>query len=254
MPVLVTHADTPIGVRLVTALGRDGVDLRAFADGSGDVAALRAQGAIVAVGDHDDEGHLDAAMTHAHTVVVPAVSWLSDAMAVTASLPVVVRAADLAGVQRLVLVSLLGADPQARNELLAALGRVEQAAAGSELQSLVVRTDGVIGASTADVVTALRVCPDTTMAPAPADALVEGLVALDRARSTQIGGHAVFTALGAVRSVTDLRDDDDLVGRRWLPPDRRNKLAEHLCTRGTPAIEGADLWGFVARQGQGTGL
>lgn len=246
MPVFVTHADTPIGVQLVEALVADGADVRAFANGTGDVSALRTAGAIVAVGEHDDEGHLDAAMTHAHTVVVPEVSWLAAPDVVDRDLAVIMRAAVLAGVVRVVVLSLVGADPGADHPLLAALGRVERQVADADVQSLVVRTDGLDGAAAADVAAALD-CPDAALAPVPVDDLVAGLVALDRARSQRTGGHALFTALGPRRGVADLRADVDLVGRRWLPPARRGPLVDHLCGRGAPVIEGADLWDFVAR-------
>lgn len=238
MPVFVTHADTRVGTSLVRALASEGADVRAFASGDGDVAAVRTAGAVVAVGDHDDEGHLDAAMTHAHTVVVPTRSWFDDPARVRLETSVIVTAAVQAGVVRIVLVSLLGADPAHSDDVLAACGLGEAAAAAAPIQSVVVRTDGPAD-ELGDIAAALP-C-DAVLAPVARDRLVAGLAALDAARTTQRGGHAVFTALGPEVTTSELREDD-LVGRRWIAPAVRDRLAATLCSRGAPAVEGADLW------------
>jgi uncharacterized protein YbjT (DUF2867 family) len=279
VPVFVTHADTPIGLDLVQALVADGADVRAFADGAGDVAAVRAAGAVVAVGDHDDEGHLEAAMTHAHTVVVPRVGWMTDPDEVTATWPVIVRAAVQADVVRIVAVSLLDAAPDAEVPVLAALGRVEASLLAAPPQTLVVRTDGVVEDGHADIVAAVAsgedACPDAVMAPVARADLVAGLVALDAARSGRSGGHALFTALGAAATVAatsaraagrgdpaDVASSGEargggaggdgagtrqptLVGRRWMPPARRHDLVRAICGRGAPTVVGADLWELV---------
>ncbi len=102
MPVLVAPADTPLGVALVRALRADGAEVRAWATGDGDVGALRAAGAFVAVGDLDDEGRLDAAMTDAHTVVgLHAHPLVRDADRLDADLRALLTAAEKAGVARL---------------------------------------------------------------------------------------------------------------------------------------------------------
>ena len=266
MPVFVTHADTPTGTDLVRALVADGADVRAFAAGAGDVAAVRAAGAVVAVGDHDDEGHLEAAMTHAHTVVVPRVGWLADAGEIAATWPVIIRAAVQADVARIVVVSLLGAAPDAEVAVLAALGRIEDALVHEPPQTLVVRTDGVVEDGHADVVAALGHgaggCPDAIMAPVGRADLVDGLVALDAARSGRTGGHALFTALGPRTTVAAAAGRDEpagadagdgagtgqptLVGRRWMPPARRTDLVRAICGRASPTVAGADLWEFAA--------
>ncbi len=202
MPVFVTHADTAVGVALVEALTGDGADVRAFASGEGDVAAVRDAGAIVALGDHDDEGHLEAAMTHAHTVVVPHVGWLTSATQVSRDWPTIVRAAVQAEVSRIVVVSLVGAAPDATLPLLAALGAVETDLVAAAPQTLVVRTDGVVEDGHADVAAILSTvsdCDGAVMAPVERPDLVRGLVALDAARSGRSGGHALFTALGRPR-------------------------------------------------------
>lgn len=261
MPVFVTAADRGIGPVLVAALRADGADVRAFATGRGDVGALRTAGAFVAVGDLDDEGHLDAAMTDAHTVVVLTDTWAADPDTLVATTTTIVRAATLAAVRRLVLVSLCGADVHADAGLLSAYGRVEEDAVAADLQTLVVRTDGVVEHGFLDVVSGVTGCDDQVMAPVSTDRLVRGLVALDAARSTRADGHALFTALGEQvpldtwrRRLTGVATEDvaeagtgpaDLVGQRWLVPDRRADLRAILAGRGGPPTAGADLWPFV---------
>jgi len=253
VPVFVTHADTPVGVALVHALGTEGADVRAFASGDGDVGAVRDAGAIVAVGDHDDEGHLEAAMTHAHTVVLPSVGWLTPVGEVERDWPTIVVAATQAQVPRIVMVSLVGADAGSDVPLLAALGAVEDSLHDSAPQTLVVRTDGVVEDGHEDVAAVLgtvAACRDAVMAPLARADLVAGLVALDAARSGRSGGHALFTALGPEQSTVGSDDgagtESPLVGRRWLPPDRRSDLVRAVCGRGRPPIVGADLWELVS--------
>ncbi len=257
MPVLVTRADQGIGPALVAALCGDGADVRGFAIGTGDLDALRAAGAFVAVGEPDDEGHLDAAMTDVHTVVVPSDTWMADPGALLDEVAVVVAAAESAAVRRVVFVSLVGADAD-RPGLLGAFGRSEGVLADAPPQTLVVRTDGVMGHGPADLAASLD-C-DPPLAPVAADRLVAGLVALDAARSGRDGGHAVFTALGAARLLSEWGSQDGpttpaspgtatLVGRRWLAPDRRADLRDALCGRPAPPVAGQDLWAFTAVDG-----
>lgn len=251
MPVFVTRADGDLGRDLAAALRRDGADVRAFATGDGDVAALRAAGAHVAVGELDDEGHLDAAMTHAHTVVVPGELWLADPEAWLAEVATIVAAAGNAEVARVVLLSLVGADPDSDVPLLAAHGHAEVLVEAAGFQSLVVRTDGIAEPLLGDVLAAVTELDDEALAPVARDRLVEGLVALDAARSGRPGGHAVFTALGPVRSVAEWRRRlvadraGPLVGRRWLPPARLTGFRAAVAGRGVPVAAGADLWGWM---------
>ncbi len=277
MPVFVTAADHGIGPALVSALRADGADVRAFARGTGDVGALRTAGAFVAVGDLDDEGHLDAAMTDAHTVVVPTATWSADPDDLEVEVATIARAARLAAVRRVVLVSLCGADPASAAPLLAAFGRAEEAVVAAGMQVVAVRTDGIVEHGVVDVVSGLSGCDDEVLAPVQADRLVAGLVALDAARSSRDDGHALFTALGEHATVAAWRrrlvglgprpdaaaadpaaggadpaaggaaggDGGELVGRRWLVPDRRADLWAILAGRGGPPQAGADLWSFA---------
>lgn len=261
MPVFVTAADRGIGPALVAGLRADGADVRAFATGSGDVGALRTAGAFVAVGDLDDEGHLDAAMTDAHTVVVSTDTWTATPSDLLHDTTTVVRAAVLAEVRRLVLVSMCGADAASAAPLLAAYGQVEDAARDADLQSLVVRIDGVVEHGLLDVVSGVSGCDDEVLAPVTTTRLVDGLVALDAARSTRVDGHVVFTALGEPAPLGTWRrrlvgtpqdgttGSTGLVGRRWSPPDRRSDLRAVLAGRGGPPRAGADLWTFDPASG-----
>lgn len=252
MPVFVTHADTAIGVALVHALVADGADVRAFATGDGDVAAVRGAGAIVAVGDHDDEGHIEAAMTHAHTVVVPRIGWMTPVGEVQRDWPTIMRAAVQAEVARIVMVSLVGADRGSDVPLLAALGAIEDDLADATPQTLVVRTDGIDTEQddVAAVLDGADGCANADVAPVGQNELVTGLVTLDAARSGMTGGHALFTALGPVRPLTTASPAGDgptsLVGRRWMPPDRRDGLVRAICERPTPGIVGANLWDLTS--------
>jgi uncharacterized protein YbjT (DUF2867 family) len=116
MPVLVVGAETAAGRAAVEALLRARGEVRAYADaavaGDDEAAALRATGAKVAVGDLDDEAHLEAALEQVHTVVHLAGNPFAapedqlDAFATTVS------AAIGAGCRRLVRVTeLAAADP-----------------------------------------------------------------------------------------------------------------------------------------------
>lgn len=261
MPVFVTAADHGIGPPLIAALRADGADVRAFARGTGDVGSLRAAGAFVAVGDLDDEGHLDAAMTDAHTVVVPTDTWSADPDDLDVEVATIARAAHLASVARIVLVSLCGADAGSDAPLLAAYGRAETAVAEAGMQALVVRTDGIVEHGFVDVAAGVSGCDDEVLAPVATGRLVAGLVALDAARSAGGGGQALFTAVGEAATVATWRRRlagagtrearpgaaGELVGRRWLVPDRRADLRAILAGRGGPPRAGADLWSFAER-------
>lgn len=252
MPVLVTRADHGIGPDLVAGLSGDGADVRAYVAGSGDVASVQASGAFVAVGDLDDEGHLDAAMTDVHTVIVPTEAWLAEVDGLDAAAATIVAAAQSAAVRRIVLVSVVGADPRSGSVLRAAHGRAEAVLADASMQTLVVRIDGIVEHGMADI--AAAVACDPLVAPVPAARLVDGLVTLDAARTGRDDGHAVFTALGPRRRLSTWRgavgaerstDASALVGRRWFAPARRGALDAALCSRGDPEVDGADLWSFV---------
>lgn len=70
MPVIVVGADTPTGEAIVTSLLSRGGEIRAFVTNAAGGAALRAQGAKVAVGDLSDGSHVAAAAYRAFTAVL----------------------------------------------------------------------------------------------------------------------------------------------------------------------------------------
>lgn len=73
MPVMVTGAHVGLGASVIEHLRPTGGEFRAFVDATvateDDAARLRAAGCKVAVGEFDDEGHLEAALEQVHTVV-----------------------------------------------------------------------------------------------------------------------------------------------------------------------------------------
>lgn len=235
MPVLVAPADTPLGVALVRALRQVGAEVRAYATGEGDVGALRAAGAFVAVGDLDDEGRLDAAMTDAHTVIgLHADPLVADAAVLDDRLRVLLTAARKAEVARLVVRSVPrafeGDDPLRR-----VCAGIEQALEAIDLPTVAVRTALVDTPALRDAVVSLGAARADTavdVAPLHVDDVVDALVALDEARSTRAHGHAVFRLQGRPRSLGSYLDHcgDGLVGRVYTPAARVPLLAPALTT------------------------
>ena len=235
MPVLVAPADTPLGVALVHALRADGAEVRAWATGDGDVGALRAAGAFVAVGDLDDEGRLDAAMTDAHTVIaLHAHPLVRDAAHLDADLRALLTAAEKAEVSRLVVRGVPrpaeGDDPLRQ----VCLG-VEDALEAMALTTMVVRTSLVDAPDLRDaLVSTAATLPDAEVEVAPVhpDDVVDALVALDAARSTATGGHLVLRLQATPRPLRRYLDHlgDAMVGRVYVPAARVPLLAPSLTT------------------------
>jgi uncharacterized protein YbjT (DUF2867 family) len=263
MPVLVAAADTALGRPLVERLAAEGGQVRGYVTGGGDVAALRAAGAFVATGDLDDEGRLDAAMTGVHTVVhaVQGVFAESAARLVTEALTVL-EAARKAGVVRVVLLSVPGADPSAGDPLRAAWGRIEQEAAASPTQTLVVRASLIDQAPLRDVFATTPPTPAQramAVAPVVVEDLLEGVVALDAARSETTTGHALFAADGPVTTLDAyLREvavgvgEAPMVGRVYTPAARVPLLWTSLSSPWVSDDTGlADLWAFAGVESRG---
>lgn len=236
MPVLVAPADTPLGVTLVRALLADGAEVRAYATGDGDVGALRAAGAFVAVGDLDDEGRLDAAMTDAHTVVaLHADPLVRDADDLDADLRTFLTAAEKAAVARVVVRSV-PRPTEGGDDLRRVCAGIEAALVELPLPTIAVRTalvdttglrDALVSAVGGSVDRAVEVA---TLHP---DDVVDALVALDAARSTATSGHVVFRLQGAPRTLGAYLDhlgDGGLVGRVYTPVDRVPLLRSALAT------------------------
>lgn len=239
MPVLVTAADSPLGARLVTRLLGTGGEVRAFATGGG---ADLPGGAFVATGDLLDEGHLEAAMEQAHTVIhlgAGLVATSPDGLVEEAA--TVVTAALGAGVRRLIALSVAGAGPGAGDPLRRAFGRVEELVAEAPVPSVALRTSLP---DLPEVTEALSVAPLTgehlnaLVAPVRGDDVVELLAAFDAARSRAEEGHAVFAAEGPERmSLGDYLERAGveppgrvgrLVGRVWRPPGQLTPFLQAL--------------------------
>ncbi|MBW3620697.1 MAG: NAD(P)H-binding protein [Actinobacteria bacterium] len=203
MPVLVTAADSPLGVLTVRRLLDEGGEVRAYCRGDGPVSELRAAGAIIATGDLDDEGRLEAAMAQVHTVVHLAGGLLSpSAEGVTYEADVVVTAAAQAGVRRLIGLSVPGADPGADEPLRRAKGMAEAAMRSAALPTVVVRPSLVDTPRLRDALAGQRLPAGVLTreaAPLRASDLIELLAQLDALRSEAHEGHVVFSADGPDR-------------------------------------------------------
>jgi uncharacterized protein YbjT (DUF2867 family) len=233
VPVLVTSAHRAFARDIVLRLLEEGGQVRATAlDG---VDALRAAGAHVAVAAPDDEGRLEAALTSVHTLVHP-VGGLTDGHLSTLvdEARGVARAASAAGVRRVIVVTIVGAAPDATDRLRRAHAAVEDLFAQSEAPSVVVRASLVDDPVTRDVLLTAGLDADLMerpMAPVRRADLVELIVRLDRARSEARTGHLVVAAVGPVRMPLAALlpgGRPSLVGRRLLDAEAREVLVETL--------------------------
>lgn len=201
MPVLVTAAHQPLARRLAARLLEEGGEVRVFS--AGDVASLRAAGAFVASGTRDDEGRLEAALAQVHTVVHVGGGIASpDPDQLVRDAEVLARAATGARIERLVMLSLPGADPEADDPLRAAKGRVEAILAAVPCPTITLRVGLVDTPFLRDALATSGLGPellDTEVAPVRAGDVAELVVAFDRARSRSTEGHLVVAADGPQR-------------------------------------------------------
>jgi hypothetical protein len=205
MPVLVHAAHRAPARALARRLLEDGGQIRATATEG--VALLRSEGIFTAACDPDDEGTLEAALTRVHTLVVM-LGGLGRASAdgVRREGLAAARAADGAGIERAVLVTLAGSGASAGDELRRAHGEVASAFAALPLPSIEVRTGLVDTPATTDLLLAAGLPPsDRTrrVAPVPVRDLIELVVAIDHARSRATDGHLVVAADGPSRRTLD---------------------------------------------------
>ena len=213
MPVLVNAAHRPVARLLLARLLEEGGQVRALARAG--VAELRGAGVFTAVGDPDDEGLLEAACTGVHTLVHLCGGLGGDPAAVRAEGLAVAAAAEGAGVSRVLLVTLVGADPASPDPLRRAHAEVAAAVAAADVPSVEIRVGLVDTPAVRALLRAvgppaeLRARP---VAPVAAPALVEVLVALDAARSRATDGHLVIAARGGSATLADLLADGG--GRR----------------------------------------
>ncbi|MCA1782052.1 MAG: hypothetical protein LC679_07730 [Intrasporangiaceae bacterium] len=257
MPVLVTAAEQPLARRIAVRLVQEGGEVRAFS--AGDTAVLRAAGVFIASGTRDDEGRLEAAAADVHTMVHVGGGLLSrDPAAMVDDVEVVLRAATGAGVQRVIALSLPGADPGADDAIRRAKGEVEARLAAADLPTVVVRASLVDTPAIRDALATSGLGPQARaalIAPVRLEDLIELIVAFDRARSSASTGHLVVAADGPVRrTVADhlalggarVPGGGSLVGRKlsaaWLTVQLQQVLAGPWWTD-DPVVP--DGWGFA---------
>ena len=257
MPVLVTAAEQPLARRIAVRLVQEGGEVRAFS--AGETAVLRAAGVFIASGTPDDEGRLEAAAADVHTMVHVGGGLLDrDPAAMVGDVEVVLRAATNAGVQRLIALSLPGADPRAHDPVRRAKGEVEARLAAAGLPTVVVRTSLVDTPAIHDALATSGLGPEAraaVIAPVRVEDLIELIVAFDRARSSASTGHLVVAADGPVRqTVTAYLEragarapgGGSLVGRRlsaaWLTVQLQQVLAGPWWTDDPVVLDG---WAFA---------
>ncbi|MDX1511145.1 MAG: NAD(P)H-binding protein [Nitriliruptorales bacterium] len=250
MPVLVTDAHTSTGAAVVRRILAAGGEVRAYGAGVDD--SLRAAGAIVANGDADDEGRLEAALEQVHTVI-----HLGPGLLGSARIPMEVAAATLAtaaehaGVQRVIALSVLGAGQG--DDFRAAKGRVESLLQDADLPTVVLRVGLIV---TPALLAAVRSLPadaparGNLHAPLRLDDLLDVLAGLDDLRSTASAGHVVFHAAGPDRIQLGAWLDAQGTGRvgsTWAPIEGRSVLGAALATDAwVPGpTDGRDVFGFL---------
>lgn len=255
MPVLVTAADSALGVPTVLRLLQEGGEVRAYCRGDGPLGQLRAAGAIVATGDLDDEGRLEAAMEQVHTVVHLAGGLASpSAEAVAFETDVVATAAVQAGVRRLIALSLPGADPAAGEPLRRAKGMSEAALRAAALPTVVVRVSLVDTPWLRDALAGRSLPPEirqVTVAPLRREDLIEVVAELDAIRSEAHEGHVVMQAEGPTRTSLDgylerVGVGASRLGRTYRPAEAAPLLVGALAGPWTAdEPEPVDVWGFT---------
>lgn len=229
MPVLVVAAHRPLARALALRLLDEGGQVRAVATDA--IGELRAAGIHVANAEADDVGRIEAAATRAHTVVHLAGGLGgADPERVRAEGLAAVRAAEGAGVRRLVLVTAAGTGRDAGEPLRRAHAAIESAALSTPVPSIVVRTPIVDTGRSRALLRGL----DADERPAGpglpmvrADDLVELVVALDRARSSASTGHVVLAAR-APALVPVRAQDAGRLGAVVLPSPEHGRLVAAL--------------------------
>ncbi len=220
VPVLVTAADLPLSRRLVLRLLDEGGEVRAY--GAGDLSAARAAGAFIATGTVDDEGRLEAALADVHTVVhVGGGVTSADPWRQVRDVEVLLTAAQGAGVQRIIALSLPGAGTDIEEPLRRAKGEVEQRLADTPIPTIVLRCSLVATPAILTMMAAAGLgsaSRRTEVAPVRVEDLLEVVVAFDRARSQSSTGHLVVAVDGPERlTIEDLLERSGprgLVGAR----------------------------------------
>ena len=148
MPVLVTGATGCIGRALVPALVKTGGQVRVYV--RREAPEYRAMGVKVAMGDADHEGRIESALEQVHTLVhlvggplvegLTTIEWLN-----IETTRVALRAAENAGVRRVIFVSHLGANEWSDHLYLVTKARAEEAVRNAPMEHVILRCAPVIG-------------------------------------------------------------------------------------------------------------
>lgn len=205
MPVMVTGAEHALGAAVIDQLRATGGEVRAFLDATvvtdDDAARLRALGCKVAVGEPDDEGHLEAALAQVHTVAHCAGGPLADPEALLTDAATLASALLGAGVRRLVWVRELAADPA--NPYLAAQDEVGALFAALPVETVTLATGLRYGAAdrfsrllAAGWVSGADIDPAAPHAPIHVADVAHAVVAADRRRDAVADLHMRLGLLG----------------------------------------------------------
>lgn len=208
MPVMVTAADQGLGAAVADHLLASGGEVRAFLDATtvdAEVAGvLRTRGCKVALGELDDEGHLEAALAQVHTVAHCAVGPLEDPAVLVLNAATLASALLGAGVRRLVWVRELAVD--GTNPYLAALDDIDRLFDELPVETVTLatavrhgRTDRLTRRLAAGWVPAATVDLGTPHAPIHVDDVARAVVAADRQRGTVADLHMRLGLVGPER-------------------------------------------------------
>jgi uncharacterized protein YbjT (DUF2867 family) len=236
MPVLVTGAEHAPGRACGGVLRRRGGAGRAYLDPlaaeEGLVPRLRTSGCKVARGTLEDEGTLELALAHTHTVVHAAADLLADPGRILDDVATVLAAALGAGVRRFVLLSHLGVGDPRGNAWLAALAAAEELLAEAPIETVAIRRALTYGLD--DPVTAALAestagaLPDAMHTPLWSDDLAAGVAAAD-ARDRDVGRvpHLVVPLGGP--QLTSLGEFVALLGGQVVEPvNAVRRLPDHV--------------------------
>lgn len=260
MPVLITAADQPLAYQIAVHLLREGAEVRTVTDG--DASQLRTAGVFVARGALDDEGLIEAAAEGAHTLVhVGRGALTASTERIVAESASVLRAAEQAGIQRVIGLSLPGATDDAADVVRRAKAAVEEMCRRSPIPSVVIRASLIDLPAIRDALVTSGLggrARDAMVAPVDVKDLADLVVAFDRARSEAKEGHLLVVADGPRQvTVADWVDhlrveqgaSGSLVGRRLLDPRVAAQLDEILhgpwISNESSALDG---WSFAGIQ------
>jgi uncharacterized protein YbjT (DUF2867 family) len=208
MPVLVTGAESRLGAGVLDLLRSTGGELRAYVDATvatdEDTARLRAAGCKVALGELDDEGHLEAALEQVHTVAHCWTGPLYDPGQQVEVAAVLGSALLGAGARRLIWVRELARDEA--NPYLAAAAEIRDLFHALPVETVTFSTAVRYGGGD-DFTTLLRagwlcdtaVDPEADHAPIHVDDVARAIAAADRHRGSSGELHTELALVGPER-------------------------------------------------------